>query len=103
MLDKLTVDELTTSSPAFANAMLAAGHLSTEELFAKLEQVKYEAFGFPAVQVWRMLSLGEEWECGLRNDTRWKEPKLECTGKTVKEALTKLYAWCVHRGYLPCC
>jgi hypothetical protein len=32
MLDRITVDELTTSSPAFANAMLAAGHLSTDQL-----------------------------------------------------------------------
>ena len=102
MLDRITVDELTTSSPAFANAMLAAGHLSTDELFDKFEQLDYKAFGFSAIQLWKLT--GENyWQAGLRNDVNWKEPKLECVGKTVKDALSLMFGWCVHKGYLPCC
>ena len=99
MIKELTTDELKQSSPAFCNALLYAGHLSTDELFEKFEQLDYKAFGFAAVQIWK-LSNENYWDCGLRNDVNWKEPKLDCVGKTVKEALSLLYGWCVHKNYL---
>jgi hypothetical protein len=99
MLDRITKDELLQSSPDFANAMLAAGLLSTDELFKKFEQLDYKAFGFAAVQLWKFTH-DDYWQAGLRNDVNWKEPKLDCIGKTAKEALSLLYGWCVHKGYL---
>lgn len=101
MIEELTTDELKQSSPAFCNALLYAGQLSTDELFAVLEQIKYKAFGFEAVMLYKMKHY-DYWEAGLRNDANWKEPKLKCVGKTAKEAMALMYAWCVHKGYLPC-
>ena len=101
MIKELTTDELKQSSPAFCNALLYAGHLSTDELFAVFDQLKYKAFGFPAVMLYKMKH-NEYWEAGLRNDVNWEEPKIDCKGKTAKDAMVLMYAWCVHKGYLPC-
>ena len=101
MIKELTTDELKQSSPAFCNALLYAGHLSTDELFAVFDQLKYKAFGFPAVMLYKM-EHNDYWEAGLRNDVNWVEPKIDCKGKTAKDAMVLMYAWCVHKGYLPC-
>ena len=101
MIKELTTDELKQSSPAFCNALLYAEHLSTDELFAVFDQLKYKAFGFPAVMLYKM-EHNDYWEAGLRNDVHWKEPKIDCKGKTAKDAMVLMYAWCVHNGYLPC-
>jgi hypothetical protein len=42
MIKELTIDELKQSSPAFCNALLYAGHLSTDELFAVFNQLNYK-------------------------------------------------------------
>ena len=102
----ITVDNSTkvhsrSSSPAFGNALLYAGHLSTDELFAVFDQLIYKAFGFPAVMLYKM-EHNDYWEAGLRNDVNWGEPKIDCKGKTAKDAMILMYAWCVHKGYLPC-
>jgi hypothetical protein len=101
MIKELTIDELKQSSPAFCNALLYAGHLSTDELFAVFDQLKYKAFGFPAVMLFKM-EHNNHWEAGLRNDVNWEEPKIDCKGKTAKDAMVLMYALCVHKGYLPC-
>lgn len=101
MIKELTTDELKQSSSAFCNALLYAGHLSTDELFEVFDQLKYKAFGFPAVMLYK-IEHHDYWEAGLRNDVNWKEPKIDCKGKTAKDAMVLMYAWCVHKGYLPC-
>jgi hypothetical protein len=74
--------------------------LSTDELLKRLEGVKYKAYGFPMVMLWRVVDdHHEQWSCKLRNEQKWKEAK-DCDGSTPKEALQKLYNYCIEKGYL---
>ena len=100
-MKELTVDELKRSSPDFCNALSYAGKLSTDDLFAIFDQLKYKAFGYAAVMLYKM-DRDDYWEASLRNDVKWEEPSIDCKGKTAKEAMVLMYAWCVHNKYLPC-
>jgi hypothetical protein len=99
MDQKLTVAALKEISPLFKEAGEIAKKMSTDDLLEKLENVKYDAFGIPAVMLYKLDSKNY-WEAGLRNEPDWKGPQLTCKGKTAKDALIVLYAWCVHKGYL---
>ena len=99
MEQKLTVAGLKEISPIFNEAVEFAKKLSTDELFEKLDHVQYKAFGYPAVMLYKMDSKSY-WEAGLRNEPDWEVPKLDCKGKTAKDAITVLFAWCAYKGYL---
>lgn len=100
MVDKITIDELKKSSPAFCNALQYIEKLSTDEIFEIFNQLDYKAFGHAAIMLYKM-KRDDFWEASLRNDVNWKEPKLDCVGKTPKEAMILMYGWCIHKGYLP--
>jgi hypothetical protein len=58
--------------------------LSTDELLKRLEGVKYKAYGFPMVMLWRVVDdHHEQWSCKLRNEQKWKEAR-DCEGATPK-------------------
>ena len=99
MADKLNIEDLKKSSPDFCRALEHAQKLSTDEIFVVFNELKYKAFGFAAVMVYKM-EHNEYWEANLRNDVNWEEPKIDCIGKTVKEAMALMYGWCIHKGYL---
>ena len=74
--------------------------MTTDELLKKLESVKYPAFGFPMVMLWRVVDdYHEHWSARLRNEQNWKEAK-DLEGSTANEALQKLHDYCIEKGYL---
>lgn len=95
----ITKEKLLKTSPHFRKALSIAEKLSTDDLANKFNSLKYEAFGFAAVQIWHM-TRDQIWKACLRNDRNWKQEVLECEGATIKEALNLLYGWCIHKGYL---
>lgn len=98
MSNELSIDDLRISSQIFNAAYEHADELTTDELFSALERIQYQSFGYPAIQLYKFSD--KDWHINLRNDVNWQEHKPECTGKTVKEALIKMYAWCVYKNYL---
>jgi hypothetical protein len=99
-IKEYTIAEMIQASYTFASAYTYAQSIDTDSLFELFDKIEYKAFGFGAVQLWKVTD-EPKWDSCLRNDSSWKEQKLDYSGKTAKQALEKLYAWCVYKGYLP--
>lgn len=98
-IDSAVVSDFYTSE-TYLNAVKYAQTISTDDLLTIYNQLDYPAFGFPALQVYKRTE-GGKWTVMNRNEKNWKEEKEECSGKTMREALIKHYAYCVSMGYLP--
>ena len=99
MNETLTIDDLLQSSPLFKRAFELSRDMTLEELVSEVEKVTYKAFGFEAIHIYRMKDNGY-WSVGLRNPADWQEPRLECRGVSMYEALRQFYAWAIHKGYI---
>lgn len=96
---EVTLESLIETSEVFANAFALSREMTLEQLVSKMEEVKYKAFGFEMVMIYRNKDTGL-WGAGLRNDSGWRNGYLSCKGASMYEALRQLYAWCVYREYL---
>jgi hypothetical protein len=100
MREKVSLDEMIALSKKFADAFSYAKSIDTDTLLKEFDQLEYKAFGYPAVMIWRIAHQNEPWTSSLRNDINWEEPTIQFDALTPKESVEKLYAWCVHKGYL---
>lgn len=96
----ITVLELIEKSDVFAKAYNYANQLTTDQLLEKFDVLDYKSFGFGGFQIWKMTS-ENHWDCALRNNVDWKGEQLDIKSKNARDAIAKMYAWCVMKGYLP--
>ncbi len=103
MADDLKLQDLVANSEKFRMAWFEANQLTTDQVFEKLNSVSYKSFGFGAIMLHRMTGsyvTDKLWKCTLRNVASWEEPSLRCEDKSPHQALSMMYAWCVHKGYI---
>lgn len=98
MEPELDIKQLRQDSKVFDNAYVKAFSMDTDQLAEEFNPLDYHSFGFGALMIHK-LNDSNIYEVNLRNNVDWQEQKVRCSGK-LKEALAKMYAWCVLKGYL---
>ena len=99
-MNKQSVVEFKAKSSVFHLALLSAEYFSTDEIFSEFEKLDYPSFGFGGVMIFKSTNRNY-WEAALRNPKDFNDPQIDCSGHTVKNAVSRLYAWCVYKRYLP--